>query len=312
MKRSAAATRGASTSYTRSAPGIPVTAGDLNQDMSSSSSVPQITLNDGVTIPQLGFGVYQVPPEDTKRAVLEALEVGYRHIDTAQMYGNEAGVGAAIAESGIARDEIFVTTKLNNNAHEPAVARAATERTVEALGGPADLYLIHWPMPAVGDFVDTWRVLEEVKAKGLTRSIGVSNFQAPHLERLLAETETVPSVNQIEVHPYLQQDALRAVNRSHGIVTEAWSPIAQGEVLDDPTLLALAAETGRSVAQVVLRWHLQRGDVVFPKSSNVGRMRENLALFDFTLTDDQLGRIDALNADRRRGPNPDEFNWIPD
>lgn len=276
------------------------------------TSVPNLPLNDGNSIPQLGFGVFQVAPGDTERTVLDALEIGYRHIDTAQMYGNEHEVGAAIAASGLPRDEIFVTSKLNNNAHDPAVAREATQRSVDALGGPMDLYLIHWPMPAVGDFVETWRAMEEFAAAGATRSIGVSNFQIPHLERLLAETETVPAVNQIEVHPYLRQDALRAFNSEHGIVTEAWSPIGQGNVLDDPALLALATETGRSVAQVVLRWHIQRGDVIFPKSSNPARMAENFALFDFSLTDAQLARIDHLNADRRRGPNPDEFNWIPD
>lgn len=277
----------------------------------TESPVPQLVLNNGVTIPQLGFGVFQIAPEDTTRAVLQAFEIGYRHIDTAQMYGNEREVGAAIAQSGLPRDEIFVTTKLNNDSHDPAAAREATARSVDALGGPVDLYLIHWPMPAVGDFVDTWRALEEVAARGLTRAIGVSNFQVPHLERVIAETSTVPAVNQIEVHPYLQQDALRAFGRAHGIATEAWSPIAQGDVLDDPVLLAIAAESGRSVAQVVLRWHIQRGDIVFPKSASPSRMRENFEIFDFVLNDDQLARIDALNKDRRRGPNPDEFNWIP-
>ncbi len=276
------------------------------------TSVPRIPLNDGNSIPQLGFGVFQVDPDETKRTVLEALEVGYRHIDTAQMYGNERGVGEAIAESGIARDEIFVTSKLNNNSHQPDAARAATERSVEALGGPMDLYLIHWPMPAVGDFVDTWRLMEEFRAAGAARSIGVSNFLIPHLQRLLAETQTVPAVNQIEVHPYLRQDALRAFNAEHGIVTQAWSPIGQGDVLDDPVLVELAAQTGRSVAQVVLRWHVQRGDVVFPKSSRRERMAENFALFDFALSEADMARIDGVNKDRRRGPDPAEFNWIPD
>ncbi|MFT3661393.1 MAG: aldo/keto reductase [Gordonia sp. (in: high G+C Gram-positive bacteria)] len=276
------------------------------------TTVPQIVLDGDVAIPQLGFGVFQIKPEDTAAAVSQALEAGYRHIDTAQMYGNEAQVGKAVAESGIPRDEIFVTSKLSNAAHDPAAAREATERSVDALGGPMDLYLIHWPMPAVGDFVQTWRTMQEFTEQGLTRAIGVSNFQIPHLRRLLDETDVVPAVNQIEVHPYLQQGPLRAFGREHGIVTEAWSPIAQGDVLDDPVLLALAAETGRSVAQVVLRWHLQRGDVVFPKSADPARMRENFALFDFTLNDDQTARIDALDAGRRRGPDPDEFNWIPD
>ncbi|MFZ2512728.1 MAG: aldo/keto reductase [Gordonia sp. (in: high G+C Gram-positive bacteria)] len=276
------------------------------------TAIPTILLNNGVTIPQLGFGVFQVEPDATTRIVLEALEVGYRHIDTAQMYGNEAGVGAAIAASGIARDEIFVTSKLNNNAHAPDAARAATERSVEALGGPMDLYLIHWPMPAVGSYVDTWRLMEEFYAAGASRAIGVSNFQIAHLERLLAAADVVPAANQIEVHPYLRQDSLRAFNEQNGIVTQAWSPIGQGDVLQDHVLVELAAQTGRSVAQVVLRWHIQRGDVIFPKSNHRGRMAENLDIFDFQLTAEQMARIDGLNRDTRRGPDPDEFNLIPD
>ncbi|MFT4088014.1 MAG: aldo/keto reductase [Gordonia sp. (in: high G+C Gram-positive bacteria)] len=278
----------------------------------ADSTVPSIELNNGTTIPQLGFGVFQIAPADTKAAVLDALEVGYRHIDTAQMYGNEREVGEAIRESGIPRDDIFVTTKLNNNAHEPQAARDATSRSVDAIGvGPIDLYLIHWPMPGVGDFVETWKVLEQIYAEGQSRAIGVSNFQAAHLDRLIAETDVVPAVNQIEVHPYLAQNDLRAVDAEHGIVTEAWSPIAQGDVLDDPALLAIAAETGRTAAQVTLRWHIQRGDVVFPKSTTHSRVVENFELFDFTLSDDQMSRIDGLDAGRRRGPNPDDFNWIP-
>ncbi|GAA4753202.1 aldo/keto reductase [Gordonia alkaliphila] len=276
------------------------------------SSVPHLVLNNGVAIDQLGLGVFQIPPAETKAAVLAALEAGYRHIDTAQMYGNERGVGEAIAESGIARDEIFVTSKLNNNSHEADAAKAATARSVEALGGPMDLYLIHWPMPAVGDFVDTWRLMEGFAAEGLTRTIGVSNFQIPHLRRILTETATVPAVNQIEVHPYFQQEALRAFGHEHGIVTEAWSPIAQGKVLGDPVLTAIADEVGRTVAQVVLRWHIQRGDVVFPKTVSPTRMAENFALFDFVLTEAQMTRIAALDANARGGPDPDQFNWIPD
>lgn len=276
------------------------------------TAIPQLLLNNGVTIPQLGFGVYQVAPDDTKRIVLEALEVGYRHIDTAQMYGNEAGVGAALAESGIARDEVFVTSKLNNDAHEPAAARAATERSVEALGGPMDLYLIHWPMPAVGSYVDTWRLMEEFYAAGASRAIGVSNFQIAHLEQVLAAGDVVPAVNQIEVHPYLRQDSVRAFDEQNGIITQAWSPIGRGDVLDDPVLRGLAADTGRTVAQVVLRWHIQRGDVIFPKSNHRARMVENFAIFDFALTAGQMARIDHLNRDTRRGPDPDEFNAIPD
>ena len=276
------------------------------------TSVPTITLNDGVEIPQLGFGVFQIPPEDTKKATLEALDVGYRHIDTAEMYGNEKGVGEAIAESGIARDEIFVTSKLNNPFHAREDALRAFDSTMDALGFETlDLFLIHWPMPAVGDFVDTWKAMEEMKASGRVRSIGVSNFQPAHLQRLIDETSTVPSVNQIEVHPYLTNDVVRAFNREHGIATEAWSPIAQGDVLTDPVVLEIAERAGRSAAQVTLRWHIQRGDIVFPKSVTRSRIEENLALFDFELSEADVASITNLNRDGRRGPDPDEFNWIP-
>jgi len=276
------------------------------------TSVPTITLNDGVEIPQLGFGVFQIPPEDTKKATLEALEVGYRHIDTAEMYGNEKGVGEAIVESGIPRDEIFVTSKLNNTFHAREDALRAFDATMDALGFETlDLFLIHWPMPAVGDFVDTWKAMEEMKATGRVRSIGVSNFQPAHLQRLFDETSTIPSVNQIEVHPYLTNDDVRAFNRKHGIATEAWSPIAQGDVLTDPVVTEIAERLDRSPAQVTLRWHIQRGDIVFPKSVTRSRIEENLALFDFELTEADIESITALNRDARRGPNPDEFNWIP-
>ncbi|WP_347955157.1 aldo/keto reductase [Gordonia aichiensis] len=278
----------------------------------AENTVPEIPLNNGVRIPQLGFGVYQIPPAETKAAVLTALEAGYRHIDTAQMYGNEREVGEAVRESGLDRGEVFVTSKLNNDAHDPQVAREATARSIDALGiGPMDLYLVHWPMPAVGDYTETWRAMERLYEDGHARAIGVSNFHIPHLQRLFAETEVVPAVNQIEVHPYLTQEPLRAFNAEHGIATEAWAPIAQGQVLDDPVLVALAAEVGRSVAQVVLRWHIQRDNIVFPKSATASRVAENRDIFDFALSDEQLARIDALNADRRRGPNPDEFNLIP-
>jgi len=276
------------------------------------TSVPTITLNDGVEIPQLGFGVFQIPPEDTKKATLEALEVGYRHIDTAEMYGNEKGVGEAIVESGIPRDEIFVTSKLNNTFHAREDALRAFDATMDALGFETlDLFLIHWPMPAVGDFVDTWKAMEEMKATGRVRSIGVSNFQPAHLQRLFDETSTIPSVNQIEVHPYLTNDDVRAFNRKHGIATEAWSPIAQGDVLTDPVVTEIAERLDRSPAQVTLRWHIQRGDIVFPKSVTRSRIEENLALFDFELSEADIESITALNRDARRGPNPDEFNWIP-
>jgi 2,5-diketo-D-gluconate reductase A len=285
---------------------------DRIEHVMADNTIPSITLNNGVDIPQLGFGTYQIPPRETKGAVLTALEAGYRHIDTAQMYGNEREVGEAVRESGLSRSDVFVTSKLNNNAHDPAVAVDAVARSTDELGlGPIDLYLVHWPLPEVGDFVDTWRALEGQYRSGALRTIGVSNFQQAHLERLLANTEVVPAVNQIEVHPYFQQAPLRAFNRDHGIVTEAWAPIGQGAVLDDSVLAEIAGQVARTVAQVTLRWHIQRGDVIFPKSSSPARAAENSALFDFELSDEQVARIDALDADRRLGPDPDTFNWVP-
>jgi len=276
------------------------------------SAVPTLALNNGQAIPQLGFGVFQIDPADTRRATLAALEVGYRHIDTAEMYGNEQGVGEAVRESGLDRSEVFVTSKLNNGFHKREDALAAFDTSLSTLGFDyLDLFLIHWPLPAVGDFVETWKALEEMHASGRVKTIGVSNFQQHHLQRLFDETGTVPAVNQIEVHPYLTQDDLRAFNTAHGIVTEAWSPIAQGKVLGDPVITAIADRVGRSAAQVTLRWHLQRGDVVFPKSVTRSRVEENFALFDFELTADDVAAITALNRDERTGPNPDEFNYIP-
>ena len=279
-------------------------------------SVPTITLNNGVEIPQLGFGVYQVPPEETAAVVGTALELGYRHIDTAQMYQNEKGVGDAVARSGIDRDEIFVTSKLNNGFHRPDDARRTFDGTLRALGlEQIDLFLIHWPLPTLydGDFVSTWRALEELKADGRARSIGVSNFQVEHLERLAAETGTVPSVNQVEAHPYFTNDEVRGYCAEHGIAVEAWSPIAQGGVLDDPTIKTIAERVGKSTAQVTLRWHIQRGDIIFPKSTTPSRIAENFELFDFELTDDDLTAISALDRgeEGRTGPNPDQFAFIP-
>jgi 2,5-diketo-D-gluconate reductase A len=277
-------------------------------------SVPSLPLNDGRTIPQLGFGVFQIPPPDTEAATATALEIGYRHIDTAEMYGNERGVGRAVASSGLDRADVFVTSKLNNGFHRPDVARQAFARTLDELGFDyVDLFLIHWPLPTLydGDYVSTWEVLGEFQREGRARSIGVSNFQQAHLERLAAETEVVPAVNQIEVHPYLAQDELRRYDASHQIVTEAWSPIAQGAVLDDPTIVAVASEVGRTPAQVVLRWHIQRGDVVFPKSVTPARVRENFELFDFELTPEEMARITALDRDGRTGPDPDTFDYVP-
>ena len=276
------------------------------------SAVPNIRLNNGVDIPQLGFGVFQIPPAETRAATLEALRVGYRHIDTAEMYGNEAEVAEAIRDSGIPRGDVFVTSKLNNGFHAPKDALAAFERSLAAMKlDYLDLFLIHWPLPAVGDFVDTWKAMEEMYATGRVRAIGVSNFQTHHLDRLAAETATVPAVNQIEIHPYFNQDDLRAYDALHGIATEAWSPIAQGQVLDDPVVLAIAARLGKTPAQVTLRWHIQRGDIVFPKSVTPARIAENFALFDFELTDADMRALAGLHRNGRRGPNPDEFNWIP-
>jgi 2,5-diketo-D-gluconate reductase A len=279
-------------------------------------TVPDITLNDGNTIPQLGFGVYQIPPADTATAVRTALEIGYRHIDTAEMYGNEKGVGQGIRESGLDRKAVYVTSKLNNGFHRPDDARRAFDGTLAELGSDyVDLFLIHWPLPTLydGDFVSTWNVLEEFARDGRARSIGVSNFTPAHLQKLAAGSITVPAVNQIEVHPYFVNDEVRAYGRDHGIATEAWSPIAQGQLLDDPELVTIAARLGKSVAQVVLRWHVQRGDIVFPKSASPERMAENFALFDFDLDGDEMAVVSGLDRGvaGRRGPDPDTFNWVP-
>ena len=278
-------------------------------------TVPDILLNDGKTIPQLGFGVFQIEPADTVEAVTRALEIGYRHIDTAEMYGNEKEVGDAIAKSGLERSDIFVTSKLNNGFHRPDDARRAFDATIEALGGEyVDLFLIHWPLPTRydGDFVSTWQTLEEFYRDGRARSIGVSNFQAHHLRRLHAETTVRPAVNQIEVHPFLAQDELRAFCHEHEIAVEAWSPIAQGAVLDNPTIVEIAERVGRTPAQVVLRWHVQRGDIIFPKSITPARMQENFELFDFELADVDVAMITGLDRGERTGPDPDTFDMIPD
>ena len=280
------------------------------------SSIPDIRLNDGRTIPQLGFGVYQVAPRDTARAVQEALEAGYRHIDTAQMYGNERGVGEAVRASGLGRDAVFVTSKLSNAAHRPDDARRAFDATLTELGFDyVDLFLVHWPLPTLysGDIVSTWRVLEEFQRDRRARSIGVSNFQPGHLDRLAAETATVPAVNQVEVHPYFVNDTVRAYGQQHGIVTQAWSPLAQGAVLADPVIASIAARLARTPSQVVLRWHVQRGDVVFPKTVSLARMRENLDLFTFELDASDMVALTALDRGEagRTGPHPDTFDWVP-
>jgi 2,5-diketo-D-gluconate reductase A len=280
------------------------------------SNLPTIELNDGAHIPQLGFGVFQIEPEATAEAVKAALEIGYRHIDTAEMYGNEKGVGQGIRDAGLDRADVFITSKLNNGFHKPDDARRAFDKTLGALESDyVDLFLIHWPLPTLygGDFASTWNVLEEFAKEGRARSIGVSNFQPAHLDRLAAESDTVPAVNQIEVHPYFTNEEVREYGREHGIVTEAWSPIAQGKVLDDPVIERIADAAGRSPAQVVLRWHIQRGDIVFPKSVSPDRMRSNFELFDFDLDSSDMDAISALDQGEsgRTGPNPDTFDYIP-
>ena len=243
-------------------------------------------------------------------------QAGYRHIDTAQMYGNERGVGEGVRDSGLAREGVFITSKLSNAAHRPDDARRAFAATLAALGSDhVDLFLIHWPLPTLydGDFVSTWRVLEEFQREGRARSIGVSNFQPAHLARLAAETDTVPAVNQVEVHPYFANDIIRAYGQQHGIVTQAWSPLAQGAVLTDPAITAIAARLARTPSQVVLRWHIQRGDVVFPKTVSRERMRENLDLFTFELEADDMTTLASLDRGEsgRTGPHPDTFDWVP-
>ena len=277
------------------------------------ASVPNIRLNNGVEIPQLGFGVFLVEPADCVEAVTNALEVGYRHIDTAEMYGNEKEVGEAIRRSGLDRSEVFVTSKLNNNKHAPDDALKAFDQTMEDLGLEyLDLFLVHWPLPDIDvDYVDTWKAMEQIYASGRCRSIGVSNFHEHHLHRLFEASDVKPAVNQIEVSPYLTQDPLRAFNQQHGIAVEAWSPIARGNVNDDPAIKQVAESVGRTPAQVTLRWHVQRGDIVFPKSIKRERMEENFALFDFELDESAMAALSALDRDERTGPNPDDFNWMP-
>ncbi len=256
----------------------------------------------------MGFGVFQVPPEDTQAVVEQALDAGYRHIDTAAAYRNEAGVGAAVAASGLAREDFFVTTKLWNSQQGYDSTLAAFEASLGRLGFEyVDLYLIHWPVPSEDRFVDTWRAFERIHGEGRARTIGVSNFRVEDLERLEAETSTRPTVNQIELHPRLQQAELRAWHAEHRIVTEAWSPLAQGELLDDETIVAIAERHGKTPAQAVLRWHLQLGNVVFPKSVTPERIRENIELFDFELSDAEMAEFERLDRGERIGPDPGTF-----
>jgi 2,5-diketo-D-gluconate reductase A len=275
---------------------------------STPSTVPSVPLRDGEQIPQLGFGVFQVPPAETVEVTMRALEVGYRHIDTAKAYNNEAEVGQAVRGSGLAREDVYVTTKLFNDDHGFDQAKRALHASLERLEmSHVDLYLIHWPVPAHDKYVETWKALVELQQEGLTRSIGVSNFQPAHLERIIAETGVTPVVNQVELHPYFQQPGLRREHADLGIVTEAWSPLAQGLVLDDDVLVDIAGRHGVTPGQVVLRWHLQIGNVVFPKSVTPERIEQNFDVFGFTLTDDELAAIEALDRGERTGPDPDEF-----
>ncbi len=273
-----------------------------------TGQIPRIPLRGGAEIPQLGFGVFQVPPRETFQAVERALSIGYRHIDTAAAYGNEAEVGQAIHASGLDRGEVFLTTKCFNDDHGHERARRAFEASLERLElHYVDLYLIHWPVPKHDRYVETWQAFIELQAEDLVRSIGVSNFQAPHLERVIAETGVTPAINQIELHPYFQQRGLRHEHQQLGIVTEDWSPLAQGAVLDDPTIVQIARAHSRTPGQVVIRWHLQLGHVVIPKSVTPERIAENFDVFNFQLSDEQMGAIEALDAGRRIGPDPDRF-----
>ncbi|MCL1800042.1 MAG: aldo/keto reductase [Promicromonosporaceae bacterium] len=277
------------------------------------TSVPNITLNNGVTIPQLGFGTFQIPPPETAAAVADALAVGYRHIDTAQMYGNEAGVGQAVKQSGLARDQVFLTTKLNNGYHKRDDALRATDASLKALGiDQIDLYLIHWPLPTIGiDYVETWKAMIEVLNNGQARAIGVSNFMPAHLERIIDATGVVPVANQVQAHPYSPNEVCRKADQKYGIATEAWSPIDKGKVLTDPVVERVAKSTGRTPAQVVLRWHIQRGDIVIPKSVHRARQEENFDIFDFALSDTAMAEINGLDTGVAADPDPNTFDYIP-
>jgi 2,5-diketo-D-gluconate reductase A len=276
--------------------------------------VPNFKLNDDNEIPQLGFGTFQVDPKNTQATVEKALEVGYRHLDTAEMYQNEREVGLAVAQSGLKRGEVFITSKLNNGFHAPDDARKAFADTLEKLGSDyIDLFLIHWPMPEAygGDFGATWRAFEEFQADGRAKSIGVSNFQVPHLEKLLDGGSIVPAVNQVELHPYFQNREVVNYCHTRNIAIEAWSPIARGQVLDDPAITTIAESSGKTLAQVVLRWHIQKGHIIFPKSVTPARIEENFNIFDFELANEQMKAIDALDKGEsgRIGPNPDKLNF---
>jgi 2,5-diketo-D-gluconate reductase A len=274
----------------------------------STNQVPNITLRGDVEIPQLGFGVFQVPPEQTAEATTRALLAGYRHVDTAAAYRNEAAVGQAVHAAGLQRDEVFITTKCFNDHHGFDQSQRALKASLEQLEmDHVDLYLIHWPVPSQDRYVETWQGLIEAQKQGLTRAIGVSNFQPAHLERIIRETGVTPAINQVELHPRLQQPGLRREHADHGIVTEAWSPLAKGRVLDDPAIVAIAEAHDRTPAQVVIRWHLQLGNVVIPKSVTPERIEENLAVFDFHLSEAEMAAFEPLDVAERTGPDPDTF-----
>jgi len=275
--------------------------------MTKSIEIPTIELSNGTAIPQFGLGVFQVPPRETYENVAYGIQTGYRHLDTAKIYGNEAEVGQAVRASGVPREAFFITTKLWNDEHGDAVgALKASLGRLEMTH--VDLYLIHWPAPAQDRYVEAWQGLIEAQKQGLTREIGVSNFQAPHLRRIIDETGVTPAVNQIELHPYLAQAGLRREHADRGIVTEAWSPLAKGTVLKEAAVQEIAERHGRTPAQVVLRWHLQLGNVVFPKSVTPSRLEENIDIWDFELSQEELDRIEALDRGERTGPDPDTFS----
>ena len=279
-------------------------------------SAPTLDLHDGTTIPQLGLGVFQVPPERTEETVATALEVGYRHIDTAQMYGNEEGVGAGLRASGLDRDDVYVTSKLNNNNHRPDDVRRSFDESLKKLGiDRLDLFLIHWPLPTQydGDFVSTWKAMAELLKDGRLTSVGVSNFEPDHLQRIVDDTGVVPVVNQIEVHPFFTNEQARKASHEHGIKVEGWAPIAKGQVDDEPVIKEIADGHGKTPAQVTLRWHIERGDIVFPKSVRRERMEENFAIFDFSLSAEEVERISGLDRGEsaRTGPNPNTFDYVP-
>jgi diketogulonate reductase-like aldo/keto reductase len=274
--------------------------------------VPNVALNNGIRMPQIGFGVFRIPDEQAEDVVLQAIESGYRSIDTASLYGNESGVGRAVARCGLPREELFVTTKLWNDDQGGARASAAFESSLDRLGLEyVDLYLIHWPKPSRDLYVQTWRVLEQLYTDGRVRAIGVSNFQPAHLDRIVRDTQVTPAVNQIELHPFLQQERVRRYDTDHGIATVAWSPLGQAESIKDPVIRRMAGRHERTPAQVILRWHLQLGNVAIPKTTHAARMRENIGVFDFTLDDADLAAIRGLDSGRRLGPHPDERDTGP-